>query len=285
LPAAAAYLAGWLPSVWFWWLLMRQWGTALRFRDAARAYYCGHLGKYIPGKATVLVIRAALMKERGFRAAPAALTVAYETLVMMGTGVAIGVALSPLLLSDVTLANWPGWIRGLVSGTYVPALVVAGVTAAGLPLLSMLFTHLAYRMTPQDMLPVEERVKIDVTLLASGLVAFVGSWILHGLSLGLTFQAVSGRPLDLADWPVWTGAAALATALGFAAVFAPGGVGVREWFLIETLRIQPNIGPQQAVAAAFLLRVVWFAAEIGAAAVLYYMVKPRAVEPCAQLPN
>ena len=56
LPAGIAYAVGWLPSVWFWRSLMGSLGGRVTFADAARAYYCGHLGKYVPGKAMVLVI-------------------------------------------------------------------------------------------------------------------------------------------------------------------------------------------------------------------------------------
>jgi uncharacterized membrane protein YbhN (UPF0104 family) len=62
---------------------------------------------------------------------------------------------------------------------------------------------------------------------------------------------------------------------GFIAIFAPGGVGVREGVLIEVLKTQPEIDPRQAVAAAFALRLVGFLTEVGLAVVLYYGLAPR----------
>ena len=128
----------------------------------------------------------------------------------------------------------------------------------------------AVQMTPRGMLQGERAVRIGSRQVAASLLLLAAGWSLHGLSLGLVLYAV-GVPFELTQWPFWTGAAALATAIGFLAVFAPGGLGVREGLLIEFLAAQPAIGPQQAIAAAVLLRIVWFAAEIAAAACLYWM--------------
>lgn len=275
IPAAATYLAGWIPSVWFWQKMMSRLGAQLRFRDTARAYYCGHLGKYVPGKATVLVIRAALIRERGFAAAPAALTVTYETLAMMGSGCAVAAALAPQLLTSERIDQWPA-AATLLRPNWVPALVVLLAISAALPLISVIFTHVARRMTPAELLIKGRAPRISSSLLAAGLVAFVVSWALHGLSLGCALKAVGAPHVSWADWPVWTGAVSFSTAIGFAVLFAPGGLGVREGLMIEALRSQPQIAAEHAVAATVLLRIVWFTAELVAAAASYYLIRPSA---------
>ena len=47
---------------------------------ALRAYVVSHLGKYVPGKAMVVVIRTALVVPFGARASTAAIATFYETL-------------------------------------------------------------------------------------------------------------------------------------------------------------------------------------------------------------
>ncbi|MCC7421466.1 MAG: flippase-like domain-containing protein [Planctomycetaceae bacterium] len=273
-PAIVTYLAGWLPSVWFWQRMMERMGARLRWRDTARAYYCGHLGKYVPGKATVLVIRSALIRERGFAAAPAALTVTYETLAMMGSGCAVAAALAPELIPQDRLDALPGWVLSLLSPPWVPAILVLLSTAAVLPLISIIFTQIARRMTPAELLVEGRTPQIDSILLAGGLAAFVVSWMLHGLSLGCTLRAVGASEVTLADWPAWTGAVSFSTAIGFAVLFAPGGIGVREGLMIEALRAQPHLSSEHAVAATVLLRILWLAAEVIAAGGLYYCIRP-----------
>ena len=276
--AAGAYSLGWLPSVWFWRKMMKRLGRQLSYRDTARAYYCGHLGKYVPGKASVVVIRAALIKQRGYRAAPAALTVTYETLVLMGAGLAVAVALGPWLIRDAKTESLPGWVRSAAAIPLLAPLTVVVLCVALLPAVSWLFSLVAEKMTPPDLLESQERVRFEPSLLASGLLAFVAGWFLHGLSLGCTLRAVTGQPFDIADWPVWTAATSLATSVGFLAIFAPGGLGVREGLLFESLSIQPGISASQAIVAAVFLRLVWFVTEIVVAGVLYYAVREREIK-------
>lgn len=272
--AGFAYLAGWLPSVWFWRTMIHRVGGHVRFDDAARAYYCGHLGKYVPGKATVLVIRSALLKDRGAPVSVSILTATCETLMMMAVGAALGVALFPWLMGTEETANLPAWGRWLLAVPWLPGVLVAVGCIVFTPIIALLLTLMAGKFTPAGLLEGEEKVRITPGLVYRGLGAFTLSWILHGLSLGLTLRAV-GDSMHWANWPVWTGGVAGATAIGFAALFTPGGLGVREGLLLEVLSVQPNVTPGQAVAGPLLLRAVWFISEICLAAVLYYCVREQ----------
>lgn len=267
----AAYVAGWLPSAWYWRRLMHAMQNDISGWDAARAYYCGHLGKYMPGKAAVLVIRAGMMKARGFSAAIAAVTATFETLLMMGAGLAVGLALFPVI-------GWPPAIAEYISPPWIMPPIVAAAVAVALPVIALLLRKFAAIMTPRDLSGDQRVAGIDVRLIAIGLCLFVVSWSLHGLSLGCTLRAVSTNPFDLTDWPMWTGTVALSASIGFLMIFAPGGIGVREGLLIEILRDQPGIGEKTAVVVAVLLRLEWVAAEFLAAAGLYYLVKPKHVD-------
>jgi uncharacterized membrane protein YbhN (UPF0104 family) len=92
--------------------------------------------------------------------------------------------------------------------------------------------------------------------------------------LGFTLRSVSDT-VDWTSWPVWTGGVGGATAVGFAAIFAPGGLGVREDLLMAVLQQQPNITSGQAVVVPLLLRAVWFLSEIMIATLLYHGVRPE----------
>lgn len=267
--AGVAYVIGWFPSVWFWRSMMNSLGGSVTVLDAARSYYCGHLGKYVPGKAMVIVIRAALLKERGSRPAITALAVTYETLALMGVGLVVAIALAPMAIPAEGWSELPAAVRFLQDYPYVmPAAVVAGALIL-LPLLSRLFTRIAIAFTPRDVLGDARDMRIETHLLVKGFFALAAAWLCHGASLAFTLMSVSA-PVNLADWPVWTTAVSSATSIGFFVLFAPGGLGPREVLLITVLRIQPTIGGQLAVAAALLLRIVWFITEILVAASLYY---------------
>jgi glycosyltransferase 2 family protein len=76
------------------------------------------------------------------------------------------------------------------------------------------------------------------------------------------------------------GAVALSYVAGFVVLIAPGGLGVRELILQETLAPQfvPMLGTQTAaglaVIIALLLRLCWTVAEIVVALALYF-IHPR----------
>lgn len=276
--AGMVYLVGWLPSVWFWRKTMASLGASVGFADAARAYYCGHLGKYVPGKAIVLVIRAGLLKDRGVTPGIAALTATYETLLMMGAGLAVAIAMIPWMGIPTALPALPKIFDPKQSGAAVifPIVVVVGCLLA-IPMISWLLSRISRIMIPAEMKEQgstgsDSMGVISMGQIAQGLAAFVVGWVLLGLSLGLTIHGLGAEPIAWENWPLWTGAAAAATVLGFIMVFVPGGIGVREGVLMELLQSQSSIGQSQAVAAAIILRMVWLVAEIGISVALYYGV-------------
>ncbi|MEM9704187.1 MAG: lysylphosphatidylglycerol synthase domain-containing protein, partial [Planctomycetota bacterium] len=152
LPAGAAYLVGWLPSVWVFRQLLGRAGQSVGWLDAARAYYCGHLGKYVPGKALALVIRGRLIVNRGGTFGVGVLSAGLETLISMGAGAAVGVALLPWQLRGAPVSDElkavPGAAFLLERPIVVAALVTLGIACA-LPLLAGLFTRLAAKLAPE----------------------------------------------------------------------------------------------------------------------------------------
>lgn len=278
--AGVVYTIGWLPSVWFWRKMMHRLGGDVSFIDAMRAYYCGHLGKYVPGKAVVLVIRGSMVKKRGCRFRAAALTAAYETLIIMGAGIAIAVALAPWLLSPQLIDKFPIWLQQIVqlkltqtmidSQWGLPAVVAIGCLLIS-PLLSKLFSKVATKMAPHEENESDEKTDFAISsrLIGVGLLVFVIAWTFHGLSLGLVLKGVGAEKFEMTQLPIWVGAVSLATSVGFVVLFSPGGAGVREGILMAVLMHQPGIGNQQAVAAALLLRLVWLITELTIAAILY----------------
>ena len=270
--AAVVYLVGWLPSAWFWRRLLAGSGYTVAWWPLLRAYYCGHLGKYIPGKAGVLVIRAGLLKSSGVPAATAAWTATWETLLAMGVGGVLGLGLAPWLLSEEVLAGLPGPLQAVGRYPLVTAIVVATVALAGFPWLTRLVTRLTRRVTGDR----SADVSLSAPQVLCGAVVMTGGWFCHGLSLWFTLEGVGASPVSSCPAETLAGLTAvvgLATSLGFAAIFAPGGVGVREAVLIEGLA-KSGVGLQPAVIGSVALRAAWLLAELIASGALYYGHRP-----------
>ncbi len=279
--AGILYAIGWLPSAWYFKALLARMGDDIPWRPILRAYYCGHLGKYIPGKAFVPIIRGQMIATAGGRFRAAALAVVYDSVVFMGVGIEVTVALlaflipkdlkrAPDLLRIPAEHPWGEWV---LDHPIVLPIAVLIVVAASLPLVGRLFAFAATKLAPHGSDKTLTR-GIDAWLIGQGFLVFSAAWVVHGLSLWAVLKGV-GVDAALSKLTTWTACIALPMTAGFIAIFAPGGVGVREGVLIEVLKTQPEIDPRQAVAAAFALRLVGFLTEVVLAVVLYYGLAPR----------
>ena len=281
-PAAVMYLIGWLPSVWFWRAMLRRMHRPVGWYEATRAHYVGQVGKYLPGKALVLVLRGSLLKDAGANPVFAGVTAAYETLMFMWSGTAIALALAPLTLPQSVWLQMPVAVQSLRQPIWLLPLIVLVGTIAVTPFSAWLFTLVGRKALPRDA-SAPQPPAFTAGLMVQGAFFTSLGWLCHAFSLGLTLQAVSSRPFDLAQFPVWLASVCVSTVGGFVILIAPGGLGVREWLLVEMLKDQPAVGPTHAVVAAGLLRAVWFVAELTAAGILY-VIKPSSVNKASRVP-
>jgi uncharacterized membrane protein YbhN (UPF0104 family) len=104
------------------------------------------------------------------------------------------------------------------------------------------------------------------------------TWVLIGVSFWMTARAfISVSPSDL---PLYTGAFAAAWIVGLIAIYAPGGIGVREAILVAILG--PRIGGAEALVIAAASRAVFTVADLVPAALSLPLLRRRhhlAVEP------
>ncbi len=278
------YLAGLCCCARFYERVLNVSPSPIALYPAVRAYLISHLGKYVPGKAMVVVMRAALSVAYGSRAATAAIATFYETLVMMAAGAlvaAIGFAVagpSPALVLDVPACGAIGLEVYQMAALLALALAIAFLIVVAPPV----FRRLALIVSlpfPRDGSEVAPRLSIG--LLTRGLLWTSAAWLLLGYSQLATVRAFA--PLENSQYasltPVLTASVALATVAGFVVAVMPGGLGVREGVLMYALA--PAFGDDVAVIAALALRLVWVAAEVLAAAILLPL-RPR-VSRCLRI--
>jgi glycosyltransferase 2 family protein len=238
----------------FWWQLLLSQGASVSWQVAMRAYYISQLGKYVPGKVWVIVLRMGLLGGVVPRRV-VAITGVYETLTSMAAGAVIGAALFPYLAGGQHV---------------IPGGAIALCAVALVPLLAVFLNRFAAKVLAKrkeanaPALPVP-----PVWLLALGLLQASVGWCLLALSLGLVIRGTAPAP------PEWTSTAfvqelAATTVMyvaGFVVLFAPGGVGARELVLQQALTpvLRPLAGEGAvglAAAIALMLRLVWTVAEL-----------------------
>jgi uncharacterized membrane protein YbhN (UPF0104 family) len=261
------YLLGYLPAGIFWFYILRATGQRPRLLETLRAYYIGHLGKYVPGKAMVVVLRTGLIKSHRVEPAVAVVSVFLETLTMMAVGafVAAGLLLAVLPHNDL--------------------LVLASVglmLAAGLPTLPPVFRRLAHQVTSRRAAAEVRLEGVTFRLMLAGWLGNLLGWGLMGLSLWAAVRALGvGEAGSLALLPVFTASVALAVVAGFLSLI-PGGALVRELVLAQVM--VPAVGQAAALLSAVVLRLVWLVSELAISVILYGLGMPSSQASKSDVP-
>jgi uncharacterized membrane protein YbhN (UPF0104 family) len=221
-----------------WRSLLRGLGAPLDLHDAARVFFTGQIGKYIPGTVWAYVAHAKLGREHGV---PASRTTAASVLFVVAhtaTGAVVAGLVLPFATGDVSdRFGWVALLAPLLLASLHPRLV--------LPVLRMVHRVLGRGSPP-------EVVSGPAVVRALGWLTV--TWVGYGTSMLLLLRPVA-RADSHALLPVALGGFALAWTVGFIAagvlVVTPAGLGVREVALLMVLG--PVVAGGGAVTAVVLL--------------------------------
>ncbi len=261
--SGAVFVLGLMPMGWFWYRALAALRHPSPLLVALRAYFLSQLGKYVPGKAMVVILRVAAVRRWAPSMRIVIVSVFLETLTMMAVGAFLAFLLSALVLK---------------LDAYISLIALGMAVAAGVPTLPPIvrwFARLGLGRTKQDGEPQAvdsaERESdlsgITFGLLAEGWIAASVCWVLLGISLWATLRAIGVERIGLvADLPVLITAVAVAVVAGFLSML-PGGLVVRDAVLMQLLA--PVCGEANALVAAVLMRLVWLVSEVVACGILY----------------
>lgn len=240
----------------YWRRLIQSSGAVLPLLSSVRAYLVGTLGKYVPGKALVVVVRTGMLPEaKGRRFLVGGATV-YETLTSMSAAGLIGFLAIVLTRRDLVFN---------MLGAAAIAIVLNAIVHP------YPFSRLAKMVTipfrrKGDPLPAQAWYRCYW----SSMPLLLFEWLGSGLSLWATAAAFH---LDVFSVPAaifLIGVAALATAAGFLVLPVPAGIGVREFVVISLLTKWFN-DQATAVCISLILRTIWTAGEMMLAGGLYML--------------
>ena len=249
------YLLGTLLCGLFWHRTLRVLGQPVGLSQALRAYYIGHLGKYVPGKAMVVILRTGLVRGQGVDTALAGASVFFETLTMMSVGALIAAATVAVWFREQTLLFWAALGMMLV---------------AGLPIWPPVFRRLVrlVGVGRKDPAVAQKLAKLGYGTVFLGCLLTGLGWAILGLSYWAVLRGLgagSGNPFE--QLHLYTAAVTMATVAGFVS-FVPGGAVVREAVLTELT--VPYLGDVVALVSAILLRLVWLVSELVISGILYF---------------
>lgn len=263
LASACLYLVGMLPMGLFWFATLRALRQKPTLGETLSAFYMGHLGKYVPGKALVVVIRAGAISSRQVSTTVAAVTVFIETLTMMASGA--------FLAAAILAAQWRG--QGLLV-----LLAVGLMIAAGLPTLPPIFRRLVRLLKiAKAHEEIDELLEgMSFRLVFCGWLGDLIGWTFIGASLLALLQALPSdiRPeLSMELLPLLIASTSLAIVAGFVTPI-PGGLGVREWVLNELMTLF-QFRSVVSIVSSISLRIVWLLSELSISIILYLGLRYR----------
>lgn len=212
LSSSAVVLVSYAVLIATWRATVQAWGERIALGPAARIWFVSNLGRYLPGKVWQIGAMGVMAQQSGVApeaAIGSALVVSLVHL-LVGFGV-VAVAGGDLLRAYVP----PGSPLPLVL-----ALLSLGVLAA--PWILPWLATIAARVTGRDLRVPRLPVRAIWVAAAGSAVA----WVLFGLAFRLLTVSVLGRVTG--DAATSIAVFTLSYQLGFVALFAPGGIGVRE---------------------------------------------------------
>ncbi|MDO5553758.1 MAG: lysylphosphatidylglycerol synthase transmembrane domain-containing protein [Planctomycetia bacterium] len=224
LVSSVVYLLAYFPAALLWYLSLGWLGQSPPFFVAIRAFYASQLGKYLPGKAMVVIIRSGMVAGEKVRMSVAAVAVFYETLTMMATGAFLAALV-------VLLAFREHW-------TY--SVMATGVMfVVGIPLLPPVFLRILkiLHIGRNDAKLAARLHELTWRSLACGAGLMMILWLLFGVSLWAAIHGLGVAPGEFwQNLPRYVSVTALAIVLGFAVPITPSGFGIRE-LVLSTLLI------------------------------------------------
>jgi uncharacterized membrane protein YbhN (UPF0104 family) len=260
--AGICYAVAYIPSAIYWRYTMQTLGQNPGVYETFRAYYIGHLGKYVPGKAMVLIIRSGLLNHEKTKITVAAASVFLETMTMMAVGGFVAGAIGVI------------WFRQhehiVEHGTLLMFLTLGFLCCTVLPIVPPVF-HFAAKKCRIELEGLRFRT------LAIGWMLNIPVWIMLGVSLWLTMTGLGfgmKTPSIMTELSFCTLAISGSMVIGFASML-PGGFGSRELALIfmltlffTTHRLEGVEPEAAAIAIATIQRVISILSELAVSAVL-----------------
>ena len=242
-----AGLFGLLCNMMVWRSALAGLGSRLSIPEAWRIMFIGQLGKYVPGSIWPVLAQSELGADLGIPRHRSAVSV------LLGYAVA---TCSGLVVACVTLPFAAGSF-----GRYFWVLFILPVVVALLspPVLNRMLGVLL-KLTRQP----ELEKPVSIPTLARAMAWAIASWSFNGVMTYVLLRQLAGDGKDLLL--VSFGAYALSWVVGFLAVFAPAGAGVREAVMVATLGTHTTTAIALAVALFTRAIAVVCDAATGAAA-------------------
>ena len=237
--SGAVFLSGHAVLVQTWRSMLACWDAHLPFWGAARIWSVSNLVRYLPGKIWNIGAMGAMSKHAGISPVAASGSAILSTLVNLLAGFAVAVISGRALLEQSSHG------RGTI------AILIVLIATAMLLVAPWLMPRVAPIVGRMAGRPVEATLPGRAVVYA--LVGNVVAWLLYGAAFQLY---VSGLLGSLAGgYAEYLAAYTISYILGYLALFAPAGLGVREGAMVTVLTYAGLTSAPEAALVALTSRV------------------------------
>ena len=238
--ATAIVLATYAALIQSWRMLLAGWGGALPYSTAARIWTIANLGRWIPGKLWSVGALGMLAADAGVSGTAAA------GAALLGTAINIGAGFGVVVLSGV------GGLEALSPGMGTAATVLAIMFVGGVIALPWIMPPLLDRFARWRGLPPVEHHLSAATLWAATAIN-AASWVGYGLAFAAFARGVT--PSVSSNPAVFIAVFSASYLVGYLVLFAPGGLGFRDFALVALLVALGAAGNGDAVILSVTSRV------------------------------
>ena len=211
----------WLLKIWKW--ILKKTGSSVSYRRLFKAWFISNLGKYVPGKVWQFLGMLFLLEKEGVPKKNTFSTgVLGQTLSVISGLLVAALFLGSDLYSQILSKN--------------PALTIILIVFF-IGILALIFYPKLLERIINFGLRILKKDKILLDLKSKNIFFYFLSYSLAWFSFGLAFTVFikAFTPVSLGICPGLIGAFAFSFNIGFLALFAPGGIGVREGILVLLL--------------------------------------------------
>jgi uncharacterized membrane protein YbhN (UPF0104 family) len=250
LPALLVTIISLFIPVFAWKYLLGTLGSSLKISKAMRIWFISNLGRYIPGKVWQISGLIVLSNKEGVSKNESSVSVIYSQIVANLIGLSLGIF---LFVKDKEKTTHTFMLIGVLIALAILPFIVNKLAIFALSILKK----------PKETFEVNYGKFIIYVFLQ------LVNWLVMGLAFVLfinifTELSITDNPTALFILPIsWT--------LGLLAIFAPGGIGVREG--IMTVYLSMFINPGLAAVIPWVYRIWLTIFELLLAGIFYFFKK------------
>jgi uncharacterized membrane protein YbhN (UPF0104 family) len=251
----------WMSTAWSWGKTLEAFGYKIPYSDVYVIYFRSMVAKYLPGKVWQIAGSTYVAAQKGVPEGATIASVVIGQAYSVLSGVALVVAAVAFGLIDKT-GGLP-----FLRWTSVPMLIIL-IILVFKPDLSVRLMNLV--------LPLFKRKKVEATVSISTslwlFLLYLIPWLIFGLSFWFLANALT--PISLSEYIPLTAILVSGTVVGFLALFAPGGIGVKEATMAAMAGSMTSLPISFALALGLAYRIVTSAAELLAFGLTWIISKP-----------